>query len=175
MGATMTRYEELLAQANTEHEDAIKRRQDEILILQNTIRSQQAAFNELRSNRSNETLTTGAQIGQHVARIQELEDEVQELQVSVGQLSSQLTHARNENGKLNHVTNIRLQEINELKENNNIENQMNLRQQKDVIERLNNEIRAYKQENIMLKDDVERLETSQSKAPSVIMKSLVEK
>ena len=173
--ATMTRYEELLAQANTEHEDAIKRRQDEILILQNTIRSQQAAFNELRSNRSNETLTTGAQIGQHVARIQELEDEVQELQVSVGQLSSQLTHARNENEKLNHVTNIRLQEINELKENNNIENQMNLRQQKDVIERLNNEIRAYKQENIMLKDDVERLETSQSKAPSVIMKSLVEK
>ena len=172
---TMTRYEELLEQSNTEHDESLKKRQEEIVILQTTIRSQQAAFNQLKSNRSNETSHSGAQIGQHISRIQELEDEVQELQISVGQLSTQLAEARKNNESLTHVSNIRFQEIEELKENQNIENQINLRQQKDQIEKLNCDIRAYKQENSMLKDDVARLESSNSKAPSVIMKSLVEK
>ena len=173
--STMARYEEMFKRSNEDHDEMIKKGQEEILILQNTIRSQQKAFNELRSSRSNEALTSGAEIGEHVARIQELEDEVQELQASVGQLSAQLMEARKTNEKLEHLAGLRQQEVEELRENNNIQSQMALRQQKELIEKLNNEIRAYKQENIMLKDDVTRMESTQSKAPSVMMKSLVEK
>ena len=173
--ATMAKYEDMLRQSNEEHDEIVRRRQEEIFILQNTIRSQQKAFNELRSSRSNEAVTSGAQIGQHVARVQELEDEVQELQASVGQLSTQLMESRRNNEKLGEVVSARQSEVEELRENNNIQSQIALRQQKELIEKLNNEIRAYKQENIMLKDDVARMESTQSKAPSVIMKSLVEK
>ena len=173
--STMAKYESMLEQSNLDHQEEMRKRQEEIMILQNTIRSQQTAFNELRSSKSNEAVTTGAQIGAHVTRIQELEDEIQEMQVSIGQLSSQLMEARKENEKLTHVSSVRLQELEELKENSNIEIQIGMLQQKEVIDRLNQDIRSYEQENHGLREDVKRLEMNSSKTPTVSMKHQLER
>ena len=173
--STMGKYEKMLQQSNADHEEEIKKKQEEIIILQSTIRNQQTAFNELRSSRSNEALTSGAQIGAQVSRIQDLEDEIQEMQVSLGNLSSELMESRKANEKLNHIANIRLQELEEIKENQNMEVQIGMNQQKETIDRLNNDIRSYQQENAMLREEVERLQTSSSKTPSVTMKSQLEK
>ena len=172
---TMARYEELLEQGSREQEEAAGRSQEELLTLQQTVRSQQAAFNQLRSSKEAVNLTSSSSIGQQVARCQELEDEVAELQASVGQLSGQLAGLRAEHQKLGEVAAGRQQELERAREDKSMEQQVATRQQKDQVERLASEVRAYKQENIMLKDDVARLQSTQAKAPSQVMKSLVEK
>ena len=173
--STMQKYETMMQQSNVFHEEEIKKKQEEIMILQTTIRNQQTAFNELRSSKTSETLTSGSQIGAHVARIQELEDEIQEMQISIGQLSSQQADLKKENEKLNLISNSRLQEIEEIKENRNLEIQIGMNQQKDIIERLNLDLRHFQEENSMLRQEIERLQSNSSKTPSVAMKSQIDK
>ena len=171
---TLTKYETMIHQSNQSHEEEIRKQQEEIVQLQNNIRSQQTALNELRSSKNNETLTSGEQIGTYVTRIQELEDEIQELQVSVGQLSSQLMESKKTNDNLNSIANVRLQELEEVKENKSMENQIGMMKQKELIDKLSNEVRAYQKENILLREDIKRLENI-SEAPAINLKSSVEK
>ena len=94
---TIHRYEQLLTQANQEHEAGLRGQQEESARLEAAVRSQQATYNALRSSQSQgmETLlTAGSAVQQHMARIQQLEDEVQELQESLGQMTSQLAASR---------------------------------------------------------------------------------
>ena len=101
---TLTRYEKLLKQSRVENEDEIQKRQNEIVALKTTIKNQGQAYAELKASTSglvsdataNISQSTGGVIADKVHRIQELEDEVQELGVSLGELSHQLAVARSE-------------------------------------------------------------------------------
>ena len=98
---TVARYEQLLRRAREEHEDELRRRQRDLAALQITVRNQTQAFNELKSASNAATLVTPASaapassvIAQQSERINILEEEVQELQASLAELSNQLAAAR---------------------------------------------------------------------------------
>ena len=172
---TIKKYEELLQQANTEHDESVKRKQDEIIELNARMREQQSAYNELRSSRMLEDFTSSETVNKYVTRTQELEDEVQELLDSLGNVTTQLSASKAEKEKLQKMLDFKNNEINIIKEGNNAENSTAYYEKQKEIDKLTSEIRNYQQENIILKEDIEQLKEAQSKAPSVIMKSLVER
>ena len=157
---TLARYEGLLQQMRSDHMEALQKRQEEMLVLQSTIRSQQQAFNELKSSNSEKSATESSNptgvIATQSNRIHELEDEVQELQGSVTKLSNQLSITRTECDKLHNLSNNRLKEINDLKDNLNVESKINQHRMKTEIDELTAQITLLKQENVLLKENVEK-------------------
>lgn len=177
---TLARYESLLKQTREDSASDLKRRLAEITTLQISIRNQTQAFNELkRASMLNASLSanqpTSSVIGQQSKRINELEDEIKELQASLTDLANQLVSARSDGDKHLRIANARLKELEEMKENTAIEKQMLKHSAKQDTDRLRSELNVFKQENLMLKDDISNLKEAQAKAPSAIMKSLVEK
>ena len=68
-----------------------------------------------------------------VHRIQELEDEVQELGLSFGELSHQLAVARNEANSNLHSLNAKIKELEDVKDNAQVETQMANHKHKQVM------------------------------------------
>ena len=182
---TIHRYEQLLTQANQEHEAGLRGQQEEIARLEAAVRSQQAAYNALRSSQSQgmETLlTAGSAVQQHMARIQQLEDEVQELQESLGQMTSQLAASRLEAEKVGRQLAYRTEEVNHLKAElqSQVEGQhQSLQQQghhqQEETNQLLAELRSCQQENFLLKEDMAQLKLAAAKSPSAVLKSLVDR
>ncbi|TRY62027.1 hypothetical protein TCAL_01502 [Tigriopus californicus] len=177
---TLTRYENLLKQTREDSASDLKRRLGEITTLQISIRNQTQAFNELKkASMLNASLSvnqpSSSVIGQQSSRINELEDEIKELQASLTDLANQLVSARSDGDKHQRIANTRLKELEEMKENAAIEKQMLKHSAKQDADQLRSELNVFKQENLMLKDDISNLKEAQAKAPSAIMKSLVEK
>ena len=72
-------------------------------------------------------------IADKVNRIQELEDEVQELGLSFGELSHQLAVARSEANSTLHSLNAKIKELEDVKDNAQVESQMANHKHKQVI------------------------------------------
>ncbi len=176
---TLERYEAVLRQSREEYDEEIRRRQEEIVSLQVSLRNAKQSYNELKSYNAvhggaRQPSSTSV-IGQQSHRINELQDEVQDLQASLRDLSTQLVAARAEADKQTHVAAARQKEIGELKESAEMERQILKRQAKQELEKAKTEMNVAKQENLMLQDDLQNLKEAQEKAPSAILKSLVEK
>ena len=172
---TIAKYEQLLKQSNSEHAESMQRRQQEMNELNRKLREQQTAYNELRSSRIVEDLTSSDTVHQYVTRAQDLEDEVQELQDSLGNVSTELATAKAENGKIQKMLDYKNNEVASLKEirmseSNSAENEM-----KKEIMRVSNELSSYQEENMILKEENKQLSDAQTKAPSIAMKSLVDR
>ena len=72
-------------------------------------------------------------IADKVNRIQELEDEVQELGLSFGELSHQLAVARSEANSNLHSLNAKIKELEDVKDNAQVESQMANHKHKQVL------------------------------------------
>ena len=68
-----------------------------------------------------------------VHRIQELEDEIQELGVSLGELSHQLAVARSEANSNLHSLNTKIKELDDAKDSAQVEGQMLQHRHKQVV------------------------------------------
>ena len=129
-----------MKQARVENEDEIQKRQNEIVALKTTIKNQGQAYAELKASTSglvsdataNISQSTGGVIADKVHRIQELEDEVQELGVSLGELSHQLAVARSEANSNLHAVNVKTKELEDANDNAKVESQMKQHQYKQV-------------------------------------------
>ena len=123
----------------SEHETEIRKRQEEIATLKSVINKQMRAYNELKLVTSNVTVgiagdaSTTSVVAEKIARIRKLEDDIAELQASCDELSHQLAEARND-AKNNHRTsNVKQKELEEYKENVNIDSQMRQVKHKQVL------------------------------------------
>jgi hypothetical protein len=182
---TIKRFEHLLMQANQEHEAIARAQQEEIGRLEAALRSQQAAYNSLRSSQMpgiENLLTSGATIQQYVTHIQELEEEVRELQESLSQMTGQLAASQLEAEKVGRQLAFRTEEVIQLKTElqNQAEGQFqNLQQQghyqQEETNQLLAELRTCQQENYLLKEDVAQLKLAAAKSPSAVLKSLVDR
>ena len=172
---TIAKYEDLLKESSLAHEDSLMKKQREIVELNDKIRKNQTSYNELRSSRVMEDLTSSDTVHQYVKRTQDLEDEVQELQESLSNLTSDISTLKAVNDDLKKKLETKSNEVDILKEGQSTES---LRKQQDArleIDRLSSEIRTYQQENSILKEDLHVQKESQSKAPSSVLKALVER
>ena len=75
-------------------------------------------------------------IADKVNRIQELEDEVQELGLSFGELSHQLAVSRSEANSTLHSLNAKIKELEDVKDNAQVESQMTNHKHKQVLHHL---------------------------------------
>ena len=172
---TIAKYEDMLKDANLAHQDELIKKQKEIIELNEKMRKNQQSYNELRSSRMMEDLTTSDTVSNYVKRTQDLEEEVQDLQESLSNMTAEISAAKNENEVLKKKLESKSNEIEILKEGQSTEI---LRKQQDArleIDRLASDIRTYQQENSILKEDLQVMKESQSKAPSTVLKALVER
>lgn len=175
---TLVRYEGMLKQVREEYEQDLKKRQDEMVNLQVSLRNQKQSYNELKSYnvvRGSSSQNTTGIIAQQANKINELQDDVQDLQASLRDLSTQLAAARTDSDKHLHAANIRQKDKEDLRESGEMERQMLKRQAKQEIDKVKTEINVIKQENLMMQEDIHNMKQAQEKAPSAILKSLVEK
>ena len=73
------------------------------------------------------------------------------------------------------MANSRQRDVEDLRESADMEKQILRRQAKQELEKVRSEMSVMKQENLMLQEDVQNMKEAQEKAPSAILKSLVEK
>ena len=73
------------------------------------------------------------------------------------------------------MSNSRQRDLEDLRESSDMEKQLLRRQAKQELEKARSEMSVMKQENLMLQEDVQNMKEAQEKAPSAILKSLVEK
>ena len=172
--STMEKYEKMMEEAQKIHEEEIKRLQEKILETQNNLRSQQTAFNAVKTKKEEVNVSSASQISKYMSRIQELEDEIQEMQVSIGQMSSDLLETKRAKEELHHIANVRLQELEEIKEHSNLERNMGLQKQNVIVDQLKNEVKTYQKENNLLRDEIRRIENS-SVAPTASLKNQIDK
>ena len=172
--STMEKYEKMMEEAQKVHEEEIKQLQEKILESQNSLRNQQTAFNAVRSKKEEINVSSASQISKYMSRIQELEDEIQEMQVSIGQMSSDLLETKRAKEELYHVANVRLQELEEIKEHSNLERNMGMQKQNVIVEQLKKEVKTYQKENNLLRDEIRRIENS-SVAPTASLKNQIDK
>ncbi len=147
---TVTRYEKLLKQVRSEYEEETKKKQDDIVALKSSIRSQSQLIYELKASAQSasssidqvqvktnpisfnlcqcNTLSwfqsSSEVIAEKMRRIVELEDEVLDLQTSLNEVSQQLANARNEADNLLRSVNAKQKELDEMKETYNVESQV---------------------------------------------------
>ena len=176
---TLKRYESLLKQSRTEAEDLATKLQSEIVDLKSSLQSQQKAYSDLR-NSSAEIGSTApelsfAAISDKIEKIQELEEEIIELKGAMNEISRQLAVAKSEASSHLHDATMKQKELNDFRENTNVENQMRSRQNQQEVDGLKNEIAMLKSENNLLQDDLRNAKIAQEKAPSAVMSALVEK
>lgn len=177
---TLKRYEKLMKEARDENETELRQKQDEIVALQKSLKTQTTALNDLKRMMSSTVIAEGSRstsevIGQQSQRIQELEDEIKELQASIAELTTQLASLRSEADKNLRAAKSRQKEIDELRENEAIQRQMNRHEGKEEAERLKSMVKRLKEENELLQQDMASLRDANARAPSSIMKALVEK
>ena len=165
---------EMMEEDKKIHEEEIKRLQEKILETQNNLRSQQTAFHAVKTKKEEVNVSSASQISKYMSRIQELEDEIQEMQVSIGQMSSDLLETKRAKGELHHIANVRLQELEEIKEHSNLERNMGLQKQNVIVDQLKNEVKNYQKENNLLQDEIRRIENS-SVAPTASLKNQIDK
>ena len=82
-------------------------------------------------------------IADKVNRIQELEDEVQELGLSFGELSHQLAVSRSEANSNLHSLNAKIKELEDVKDNAQVESQMTNHKHKQVLHHLFGAVLCY--------------------------------
>ena len=76
--------------------------------------------------------------------------------------------------ELYHVANVRLQELEEIKEHSNLERNMGMQKQNVIVEQLKKEVKTYQKENNLLRDEIRRIENS-SVAPTASLKNQIDK
>ncbi len=179
---TLTRYEALLKEVKEDHEKEIRQRQDEITALQISVKNQSQAFIELRSATAggrwelHESSKDASSFSASQAnRIHSLEEEIQELQCSLTELSNQLAVTRSEADKNLRMANARQREVEEVRESLSVEMQVQHHHHKQELDKRKNELNVLKQENLMLQEDIQNLKDSQDNTPSSILKTLVDK
>ena len=122
----------------SEHETEIRKRQEEIASLKTAINKQTRAYNELKISASNATIgvagdaSTTSVVADKIARIRQLEDDLSELQASLDEVSHQLAESRNDAKNNLRSLNAKQKELDELRENTNIDNQMKQVKHKQV-------------------------------------------
>ena len=122
----------------SEHETEIRKRQEEIASLKTAINKQTRAYNELKISASNATIgvaggaSTTSVVADKIARIRQLEDDLSELQASLDEVSHQLAESRNDAKNNLRSLNAKQKELDELRENTSIDNQMKQVKHKQV-------------------------------------------
>ena len=184
---TVGRYERLLRQARNEFEAELNRKQEEVISLKTSLRSQSQTIQSLRvstrlelaSNQSGGNVSQSSIIATKMQRIAELEDEVIDLQSSLGEVSKQLAIAQSDAENYKKSALIKQKEVNELKETMTIkkgstaidQDDHNSATRDDTITELN----VVQHENQMLQEEIEKLKMEVEKTPGNVMSSLVDK
>ena len=183
---TVGRYERLLRQARNEFEAELNRKQEEVISLKTSLRSQSQTIQSLRvSTRLELTNQSGIEqnsishvIATKMQRIAELEDEVIDLQTSLGEVSKQLAIAQSDAENYKKSALVKQKEVNELKETvikYQTKNSATLDQENDGANDTITELNLIQHENRRLQEEIERLKMEVEKTPTNVMSTLVDK
>ena len=125
----------------SEHENEIRKRQEEMAELKTALNKQTRAYNELKISKSSSAYTgdssTSSVVAEKLSRIRELEEDILDLQASLDEVSHQLAESRNDCQNNLRTSNAKQKEIDELKEKVNIDSQMRQMRHKQVCPQSN--------------------------------------
>ena len=183
---TVGRYERLLRQARNEFEAELNRKQEEVISLKTSLRSQSQTIQSLRVSTRLELASNQSGIEQqksisHVIatkmqRIAELEDEVIDLQSSLGEVSKQLAIAQSDAENYKKSALVKQKEVNELKETVTKNSAPAVDQEnQDGANETITQLNLIQHENRRLQEEIDRLKMEVEKTPTNVMSTLVDK